>query len=263
MAIDDLAGDDALEDAVEVAGDGSHPGPPAVSDQTVRRLVAAIDRAGFAVLRNYFARAELAKLQAFVRATVREAGGEYTVLNGREAVGGTLLAELPTRPEFNSLLRRLYEGATGRRAPNQAIYQILRCLAGESSRKESLIFHYDSYVVTLLAPILIPTQGRRGHLVIAPSRRRVRPAYILNLLDKVVVDNALTQAALRWLYGSGWLRLKRIEMSPGDLYMFWGYRTLHTNEPCDAENIRATALFHFGDPHAASPLRRALGRMVV
>jgi hypothetical protein len=39
---------------------------------------------------------------------------------------------------------------------------------------------------------------------------------------------------------------------PGTIYFFWGYRSLHANQPCDPEFRRATALFHFGDPHARS-----------
>lgn len=237
--------------------------PTAVSDQTVRRLVAQIERNGFAVLQNYLPPADLEKLQSFVRQAVAQTGGEYTVFNGRTAVAGTLLAELPEDPGFASLLRRLYQGVMLRAAPAQAIYQVLRCLAGETGLPESLIFHFDSYVVTLLLPILIPTEGRRGDLVMAPNVRRVRSSYLLNLLDKLVIDNRLTQLLLRRLFLAGVLKLKRVEMVPGNLYMFWGYRSLHTNEPCDPQNVRATALFHFGDPHGASHLRRSLGRVAV
>lgn len=235
----------------------------AVSDQAVRRLVAQIEHTGFAVLPDYLPAEDLAGLQAFVRQAVERSGGEYTVFNGKTAVAGTLLADLPEDAGFASLLRRLYEGVMRQAAPAQAIYQVLRCLAGESGLPESLIFHYDSYVVTLLLPILIPTQGKRGHLVMAPNLRRVRPSYVLNLLDKLVIDNRLTQFLLRRLFMAGLLKLKRVEMVPGNLYVFWGYRSLHTNEPCDPQNIRATALFHFGDPHGASNLRRRMGRVAV
>lgn len=255
-AADGLA-QEALEPATAVSG------LPAVSDETVQRLVAEIDRTGFAVLPNFIGAEALAKLQAFVTGAVAQAGGEYRVLNGAEPVAGTLLAELPADAGFSSLLQRLYEGAMRRTAPTQAIYQVLRCLAGETGLPECFIFHYDSYVVTLLLPILIPTRGKRGHLIMWPNLRRVRPAYVLNLLDKLIVDNRLTQLVLKRLFQSGLLKLRRVEMVPGNLYIFWGYRSLHTNEPCDPQNIRSTALFHFGDPHSSSALRRNMGRVAV
>jgi hypothetical protein len=234
-----------------------------VSDQTVRGLVAEVEQTGFAVLPEFISPETLRKLQEFVVATVQAAGGEYTVLNGKGAVAGTLLAELPDHPAFRSLARRIYEVATSSAAPDQSIYQVLRCLAGETGRKESFTFHFDSYVVTMLLPILIPTVGRRGHLVMAPNLRPIRSSYVWNLRDKIFIDNGLTQFALRHLYQSSVLKMKRVELTPGNLYIFWGYRTLHMNEPCEIENIRATAILHFGDPHGDSPLRRAMGRVAV
>jgi hypothetical protein len=50
-------------------------------------------------------------------------------------------------------------------------------------------------------------------------------------------------------------------MQPGDLYFFWGYQSLHGNEPCYASSVRATALFHFADPHENSALTRAIQAM--
>ena len=236
---------------------------PRLSDHAVRNLACQIEESGLAVLPNYLGADALEQLQGFVRRQVAEAGGEYTARTGRDEVSGTLLGELPDQPEFASLLRRLYEQATGTAAPRQGVHQVLRCLAGRTALKECFIFHYDSYVVTLLLPILIPTEGKRGHLVIRPNLRAIRPSYLLNLLDKVALDNKLAQLLLKRLFLSGLLKLRRIEMIPGALYVFWGYRTLHTNEPCDAGNIRATALFHFGDPHGDSWLRRRMGRVAV
>ena len=99
-----------------------------------------------------------------------------------------------------------------------------------------------------------------GHLVMAPNRRPVRSSYLFNLLDKIILDNPATQYLLRLGFSRGLLKLKQIPMVPGNLYLFWGYRSVHANEACDPDKIRATALFHFGDPHADSGLRRFTGR---
>jgi hypothetical protein len=114
--------------------------------------------------------------------------------------------------------------------------------------------------VTALLPVIIPSQGSAGHLVMAPNWRPVRSSYLFNLLDKIILDNPATQYLLRLGFRSGLLKLKQIPMVPGNLYLFWGYRSVHANEACDPDKIRATALFHFGDPHANSGLRRFTGR---
>jgi hypothetical protein len=97
----------------------------------------------------------------------------------------------------------------------------------------------------------------------APNLRKVRSAYSLNLIDKFIFDNKLSQLIFKWVARSKLEAFFQLKLEPGSLYLFWGYRSLHANEVCDVQNIRATALLHFGDPHAESRLRRMLGRQKV
>jgi hypothetical protein len=233
-----------------------------VSDAEISALVEGMNTYGVGVLHDYVNPTDLAELQAHVMAAVKANSGEYTVFSGRDALAETILGRLADSAPFNQMMRKVYESDAGRPAPNQAIYQVLRCLSGASGQRHNYYFHFDSYVVTALLPILIPTEGRRGHLVMAPNLRNVRPFYIFNLIDKLLLDNPLTQRLLKIALERRLIKFKRTEMTPGHLYLFWGYKSLHTNEACDPENVRATALFHYGDPHASSQLRRKMGRVV-
>jgi len=245
---------------MSMSGGANRPHVPEISPKTIIDLVADMNRVGFGVLSGYLEPADLQDLRQFVETAVAAVGGEYVVFTGEEEVAGTLLEKLSASPPFVNLLRQVYEQGSGRPAPNQSIYQVLRCLKGKSGLKHALNFHYDSYVVTALLPVIIPSQGSAGHLVMAPNRRPVRSSYVFNLLDKIILDNPATQFLLRHAFRSGLLKLKQIRLVPGNLYLFWGYRSLHANEACDPDKIRATALFHFGDPHADSSLRRFTGR---
>ena len=169
-----------------------------------------------------------------------------------------MLAELPQNEAFKSLCRRLYELGTGERAPDVEFYQIFRCLQGRSGQAHSYRFHYDSYVLTALLPVVIPNAGRRGDLLVLPNTRRVRRLYLTNLLDKLLVDNAISQRILRAAARRRRLNTVAITMQPGNIYFFWGYRSVHTNEPCDPDKLRATALLHYGDPHRNSRARQWL-----
>jgi hypothetical protein len=233
---------------------------PEISRGTIKALVSDMNRTGFGVLPGYLAPSVLEDLGRFVETAVADAGGEYVAFTGENAVAGTLLAQLSCSSAFLNLLHQVYAQGLGRAAPDQSLFQVLRCLKGKSGLKHSLHFHYDSYVVTALLPVIIPSEGSAGHLVMAPNWRPVRSSYLLNLLDKIVLNNPATQFLLRQTFRSGLLKLKQIPMIPGNLYIFWGYRSVHANEPCDPDKIRATALFHFGDPHADSGLRRFTGR---
>ncbi|HEY0758368.1 MAG TPA: hypothetical protein VGD59_03830 [Acidisarcina sp.] len=220
-----------------------------VSDQQVSHLVGDIDSKGFACIPNYLGHDDLERMQEFVQSALQKSNHEYIHFNGPESVGGSGLEELAASPTFKKLIHDIYQRGTGRTPYEEKFYQVLRCLAGKSGQKNSLIFHYDSYIVSALLPIYIPSEGMAGDLLMYPNARKVRDSYLSNAMDKVLLDNGVTQRILRGLVNSDRLGPMRIKMRPGNLYFFWGYRSIHTNEPCDPDKVRATALFHYANPH--------------
>ena len=233
-----------------------------VSEQEIFSLVRDIDCNGYGVLARYVSPADMDVLRHFIRGAVAAAGHRYTKLTGPVAVAETVLGKMTSSPALKRVCMRAYEIATSRPAPDQPYYQIVRCLAGASGRRHSMVFHFDSYVLTLLLPIEVPAGKDSGELIILPNVRRIRRWYARNLVDKILLDNPLTQRVLRGKVEAHPERFVRIPMVPGDLYFFWGYRSIHTNAPCDVDKIRATALFHYADPHRDSRLRKLLGRSV-
>lgn len=222
---------------------------PELSPQQVPQLVHDIETKGFACISNYLQRTDLERMQMFVSGTIAQKEKEYVHFNGPDSVRGSGLEELARSRSFVRLLHDVYQCGTGKRPLEEDFYQVLRCLAGKSGVKNSLIFHYDSYVVTALVPILIPKDGLGGDLLMYPNTRRIRNAYLFNAIDKVLLDNPVTQWVLRACIDRKGLSPLRIRMMPGNIYLFWGYRSIHTNEPCDTDKVRATALFHYANPH--------------
>jgi len=225
-------------------------------------VAADIDRQGYGVLSDYISEEELLAARALALAAVEASGGEYFCFMGPDALAGTVLSELPRSDTFKNVCQRLYELSTGKTAPEISFYQIFRCLKGATGQGHSNRFHYDSYVLTALLPVAIPATGFRGDLVVIPNVRRIRRRYLSNVLDKVVVDNKIAQIFLR-LAAHRLAKTVAVKMRPGDMYFFWGYRSVHTNKPCDPDKLRATALFHYGDPHQNSRTRSLIRRLKV
>ncbi len=221
-----------------------------VSRARVAALVEQIDRTGYGVIPGFVSADDLARMRTFVAQAVQDSKGEYAGLIGPDAVAGSGLDELARSQPFREMMEAIYEHGTGQRPPKQELYQLLRCLSGQSTRRHSYFFHFDSYVVTALIPIEIPTKGQTGDLLMLPNTRNIRKSYYANVADKILLDNKVTQIVLTKLVKMNALKLTRIKMIPGNAYFFWGYRSVHANEPCDAEMIRATALFHYANPHA-------------
>jgi hypothetical protein len=224
-----------------------------VSDEQVSSLVHEMNTRGYGFITNYIQPDDLRRMENFVDRAIRKSNNEYVHFNGPSAVTGSGLEELSESAAFHDLMERLYREGTGLTPPKQNFYQVLRCLSGQGGQKHSYYFHYDSYLVTALIPIRIPRSGRAGDLLMLPNTRKVRKTYLLNALDKVVIHNPLTQAVLRKKAISNRLALTRVKLSPGSIYFFWGYRSVHANEPCDPDKVRATALFHYAHPHKKTP----------
>jgi hypothetical protein len=229
----------------------------AISVQEIVCLAGDIDRRGCGIIENYISSEELAPIRALAEARVREMGGEYVALMGPDSVNGTLLSELPHFPEFRNLFQRLFELGMGERATRGPdFYQVLRCLQGPTGQHHCNRFHYDGHFLSAIIPIAIPETGMRGDFVLISNPRTIRGSYLVNLLDKLLVYNAVSQWAFRTAARRNFPRIVRMRMRPGSLYLFWGYRSIHTNEPCDEDKLRATAVFHYGDPHENSHTRR-------
>ncbi len=222
---------------------------PELTHSQMTELVDEMNSQGFASVPNYIADTDLQRMQQFVGQAMEHSGYQYVHFNGPSAVAGSGLDEISSSEEFLKLIHGIYELGTGSKAIHEDLYQVLRCLSGSTGLKNSLIFHYDSYVVTALVPLRIPTEGQTGDLLMYPNTRSIRPHYLLNAVDKVLLDNTVTQHLLRRLVNTSYMPPTRIKMVPGNLYLFWGYRSVHTNEPCDPAQVRATAIYHYRNPH--------------
>lgn len=238
----------------------SQPWQKSFSDADVVRIAADMSRQGYAVLGQFVSEQELEPVRALIHASVSAAHGEYVDFRGPDALEGTILSALPEAASFKDLCRRLYELGTGRAAPEVEFYQVLRCLQGRAGQTRSWYFHYDSYVVTALLPVAIPSEGPRGDLLMIPNTRPLRRLYLANLLDKMLIENSLAQTVLRSITRRKRFNTASIQLHSGNVYLFWGYRSIHTNEACDPDKLRATALFHYGNPHERSRLRRLMQR---
>lgn len=231
-----------------------------VDAQVVARLASDMDRQGYAVLENALSSEQLetARSEILCEAATRE--NEYFAVHGIEAMDGSVLGSLCATSTFRQLLADLYEKTVGQPPPmEERIFPVIRCLQGHSGLKESHFYHFDATAVTALAPVFIPDQGEHcGDLIMFPNLRKVRRSALVNIVEKAVLHNNLSKKICAFGVRRGWLSPIRIKLKPGNLYLFWGYRSLHCNDQCDPDKLRATGLYHFGNPHRESFLARKL-----
>ncbi len=232
--------------------------PSCADNAEIRRMASEIDTIGYTAIHDFVSPAKLAPVQRLAIEAVEKRNGQYAHFGGTDGLQGTILEELAQSQRFQDLFRSLYEATTGRPGPEVNFYQVFRCLKGKTGQQHSARFHFDSYVLTALLPVALPTKGAPGDLLLFPSVRSIRSSYYANLLDKICVDNPISQRLLRAAAQRRWFGAKSMQLRLGDIYFFWGYRSLHANEVCDSDELRATALFHYANPHEESRSRSML-----
>ena len=214
---------------------------------------------GSCCVANFLTPQQLSELQEQIRTDADKHNGQYFAHHGGSEIESSLLGVLGAAPEFRQLLACLYHAAAGKSAFSDEVLKVLRCVQGNSGRRESNCFHYDASLVTVLLPIEIPQNGTdRGDQIMFPNLRPVRSNVLFNVLEKALLQNALSRKLITAAIRRRLLKPEKLQLVPGNLYLFWGYRTLHANEPCDPASRRATAIFHFGDPHAGSLATRLI-----
>lgn len=232
-----------------------------LKDQDQAYIASQIDKQGFFCLDEFLDSNQLDQLRNHVKQQAQLHNGEYFAHHGDEEVADSLLAVLGAAPEFQNLLAGVYRAGAGEAAHSNRIFMVMRCVQGQTGRRESNCFHFDASLVTALLPVEIPQDGQdRGDLLLFPNLRSIRRFVLFNVLEKTLLQNSLSRKLIARAIGVGLLKPQRLQLAPGNLYLFWGYRTLHANEPCDPAKLRATAIFHYGDPHAGSLLTRLILR---
>ncbi|WP_156679808.1 hypothetical protein [Sphingomonas profundi] len=233
---------------------------PAFDAAAIARIAREVDATGVCRLEGAVPDAWIAEARRHAEAAVARNGGEYVARDGRIPGAGHLLSDIHADPAFAGMLRGLHRAATGQAPASGHVHQVLRCLKGRTARHHANYLHYDSFAVTILIPLAVPARGAAGDLILLPNRRPFRRSYALNAIEKALHDRAIVQRLLWRRIRAGRAAAVRLAMTPGSVYIFWGYRSLHANAASDPAGLRATLLYHFGNPHERSRLRRWLTR---
>lgn len=225
-------------------------------------LFAGLQANGLVCLPNAVEANFLAQCRDHIDGLLDERGHRhFSIIQAHQVEDGPF-ADMVATPRFVDMLRSLARRLHSDEAVKDfELYNVLRVIAGDDAAKTAFEFHYDATVLTMLMPIIIPDgpPGKAGELVARPNHRPYRSSAVINIVEKVLVQNPLAFRYYGRRYGSGESHV--VQLEAGNLYFFNGYRTFHGNLPCLAGQKRATLIFHFGDPHVGDPLSRLVLRI--
>lgn len=135
--------------------------------------------------------------------------------------------------------------------------RVLRILDGSAVDSPPFDWHYDANAVTMLVPIVVPADGM-GRLAMFPDHRPHRRWATLSALERLLTHNSIYGRLLRRRYERD-PSARTVPLTPGDAYLFRGYRALHATLPWPKDTLRVTLLLQYGHPYGAeSPAVQAV-----
>jgi hypothetical protein len=227
-------------------------------------LYQQLEDTGFACLENIIHPDYLLTCQKHIDELIEIQGARYFSLIQPWKEEKSAFAPIASHSQFTKLLSNLCVKSAGEECVKDFdIYNVLRVIAGphKTNHKQSFKFHYDATVITALMPLRLPEDApgnEAGHLIAVPNFRPLRRSVLLNFLEKGLLQNPWTRKYLGKKLLSYSDERHIFKLKPGNLYFFWGYRTPHANLPVRSNAVRATMLFHFGDPHKNSLITKSV-----
>ncbi|MEM6414897.1 MAG: hypothetical protein AAF720_09625 [Pseudomonadota bacterium] len=226
-------------------------------------VVQQIESAYYGKLPGSIPRQKIDEVAALVQRMASETTDGYFGVRGRAPVKGTFLETFGVDDEYRRFCDCLCTRLSNLPQQNEDMHLTLRAIrSGEQQASgHSFYFHYDSFVLTFIIPIIIPEGDNAGDLLIMPKSRNLRTTYVQNIFDKAIVDSNYQQKRFRKIYQKKNSKLKRIKLELGKIYVFEGYKCVHSNEAPPPGEVRSTAVLHYYDPHANDILKKLKGRL--
>ena len=206
-----------------------------------------LNKKGFYSTNKIISKKDIKILKNLVKKKLKENNNQYFFLADKK-LKNTYINENKFIYKFQYLLNDLSKQLNLKNYKKQKIYKVLRVIAGNRSEKESYRYHFDAHLFTILIPIIIPNKKNtnNGDLIIFPNIRKINNSLVINIIQKILFQNRITKFLLKRNFFIK-KRSNVLKLKPENIYIFYGYRTLHGNQNIDSGAIRATLLLHFYD----------------
>ncbi|MDC8784112.1 hypothetical protein [Roseateles koreensis] len=227
-----------------------------ITENLLDTITTKLNESGFFCIENAFKSNTIKEWKSEIKSLLEVHGNRYFSLIQPWVDESSKFRCLAFDDNFRKLLHGLTQRGLEEGNSNNEIYNVLRVIAGKNHNEQSLKFHFDASVVTVLIPLEIPPGNpeESGALVAFPNLRKIRSSSLVNGLEKALYQNPIARKFFASKIKNRTSEKNIYNLEVGNIYIFWGYRTLHANLACKEDSLRATLLFHHGDPHKGSTL---------
>lgn len=216
----------------------------AKSPEKIKEWRYILDTKGYLRLKNFINPEGLAELKKIVKeARENQTDKTNSISLKKNELDGTILADFAHSDLLLNLSNEILstKKRPGLPIPKEEVYPVLRILEKASGQKNTYKYHYDHTFLTIAVPIIIPEPPKKtGPLIIYPNARTFNTWKIYRRLSALFIITSFIRDKI--------FKRKRHEViyNPGDIYLFYGYRSYHSTGELDPNELRAIALINLG-----------------
>jgi hypothetical protein len=207
----------------------------------VREVKLMLEGDGLATLDSFLDPAFLSQLQASIAPLTARcyAGGKRRPLIGGD-LEGTLFYEVTFSRFILQLANDLLSGFDVHLEPQDA-HPVLNILTGAEGQDQVKDWHFDATYLTIVMPVIVPSPaaGQDGKFRIWPNVRQFSQNKMLDRVYRNLARLNIVRRAVRNF---------AVNLIPGNLYFFYGFRCYHGVGELDPNQLRAVCLMNYGGP---------------
>ena len=207
-----------------------------------------IEKNGYHCIENFISADQLLRLKLEIDESLKKNDYQYFFLTAKN-LEGSLINDIEFNSNIKNLMSKTLKEYNLIDREDEDLYKILRVVTGKKSKKVSLDYHFDAHLLTLLIPIMIPNRENsdNGNLIILKNLRKVHNNIFLNIIQKIFYQSLIFKKLLNFNLFNNIYKKEILNLKPGNIYIFNGFRTLHANLNINPEDVRATCLVHYYD----------------
>jgi len=206
-----------------------------------RRVKPELDTRGFAMLPGFFTPAALEVMRetAYQRREYCVGSEKRKPLIGAE-LQGTVFYQIAKSDWVQALSNPILR-PFGYQVDKDDVYPAVGILQGSNSQDAVYDFHFDATCLTLAVPVIMPDASRplHGSFRIWPNVRQFSTSWLKNKFYWRVMRTT-------WLRDR--FRNFTVDFHPGNLYLFYGFRSWHGVDTLDETSLRVNCLINVGGP---------------
>ena len=190
----------------------------------------SLKNSGYVIIKNFLTDDTNVKLKNYVNTKIKDLNRDRFSLNEDE-LQNTIIEELINSIEFRSFCEKFEQ---------KKVFENLRFnfhyLINFSKKKkktdEYFSFHYDAFINTIIIPINIKNENNSNFsmsLELIPNYRKLTSSMILNLIQKILIQNRLFKFFSNTRFFKFFFKSKNIKINFDEILIFNGFRTLHSH----------------------------------